>query len=588
VTINYKNLVEMQELSCQKNRNHPIFGTKLKGQYQWMTYGDFAVKVNQMRAGLASLGVTKGDKVAIISANSASWAICSYGTFSLAAQFVSMYETQTLEDWHYITNDCEAKVLFASTKEIYQKVLPLIGKTPHLKHVVCIDKKVDGGLSFDGLLEIGLAHPVDSVYPDKNDPMGLIYTSGTTGNPKGVLLSHENIMCQLRAFDHFFEVDANDRSLSFLPWAHVFGQVGEVHLLIALGFSTALAESVKTIVDDLAIIKPTLLFSVPRIFNKIYDGVQEKMRKAPAPIKKLFKKGMEISQKKKDGHSLSIVEKGIFFLAVRLVFSKIRARFGGRLRYAFSGASALSPDVARFIDNLNIPVYEGYGLSETAPIISFNYPGSHKIGSVGKVIPEAEVTIDVEKGNGVDEGEILVKGTNVMLGYFKLPEETAKVLDANGVLRTGDMGKFDQEGFLHITGRIKEQYKLENGKFVVPSPLEEELKLSPYINQAFIYGLNKLHNVALIVVESAKVEEYAQTQGISGTIDELLAHETIRDLFSLELKNNQNSFKGYEKIRNFLLIAEEWTPENGLMTPTLKLKRNKVADRYSQQLQALY
>lgn len=588
MTIPFKNLVEMQEYSTQTFADRPIYGTKVNGTYQWMTYREFGEQVNHFRAGLAALSVAKGDKVAVISANSTKWAIGAYATYGLGAHYVPMYETQLYEDWKYIVNDCKAKVLLVANTEIFEKTQSLISEIDSLQTVINLQDGAEGASSYDGVIASGKEKAVASIFPAESDTMGLIYTSGTTGKPKGVELSHGNILCNVRIFDDLFKVSPDDRSLAFLPWAHVFGQVGEVHLLIALGFSAGFVESVNTIVENLAEIRPTLFMSVPRVYNKIYDGVNEKMRNAPGPIQALFKKGMELAKKKSSGESLGFVESLTFALADKVIFNKIRGRFGGRLRYAFSGASALNPAVAEFLGNLNIPVYEGYGLSETSPIISCNAPAYYKLGTVGKVAPGITVKIDTSVGNSDVEGEIINYGPNTMKGYFNLPEETAKVMTNDGGFRTGDLGRIDEDGFLKITGRIKEQYKLENGKYVVPSPLEEELKLSPFISQAFLYGSNKKYNVAIIVAEAAKLKQYASANGLSDDLGSLVREQKIKELFLSEIKSNSMSFKGYEVPKNIAIVTEEWTTDNGFLTPTLKLKRNKVYEAYQNQIEGLY
>lgn len=586
----YENLVQILEDSAVRFKDRPIYGTKnKKGSYEWVTYGEFKIMVDQTRAGLWQLGLRPGNKVAIIAANSLEWAVAAYATYGLGGQFVAMYENQSVSDWKYILKDCGAKILFVSTHAIFAKTKDLMSELSTLKNIINIQNTaISDDSSFERLKSVGAQHPVTPVFPQKNDPMGLIYTSGTTGNPKGVILSHENVLCNLRAIDKVFDFSENDVSLCFLPWAHIFGQVAEVHLLIARGYSAGFAEGVNTIVQNLAEVKPTLLFSVPRIFNRIYDGVQEKMKNSPLPIRLLFEKAMKLATRKKAGEELSLTEEVVLTLADKIIFKKIRGRFGGRLRYALSGASALNPDVARFIDNLNIQVYEGYGLSETAPMIAVNSPGHRIIGSVGKAIPEVKIVIDRSVTSGGEEGEIINYGPNIMIGYHNQPEETAKVMTADGGFRTGDLGRLDKDGFLFITGRIKEQYKLENGKYVVPSPLEEELKLSPFITQAFLFGDNKPYNVVVVSVDMARIRTFAKQNEISGDDKSLLEHKAIKALMQEELENNQKNFKGYERPKKFALVADEWNVDNGLLTPTLKVKRKQVLAKYQGLIEGLY
>ena len=366
---------------------------------------------------------------------------------------------------------------------------------PSLRTLIVLDAVPDaatgepaGVVSYASLLNTG--HSVPSVMPKPSDTAGLIYTSGTTGNPKGVVLTHDNIASNVSATHAIFPMELADRSLSFLPWAHVFGQTAELHTLLSTGASMAICEGVDRILDNLAEVQPTLLFSVPRIFNKIYTSVQQQIAARPKAVQMLVHRALEVAAKERTGERLKVRELALLTLVDRLVFSKVRARFGGRLKYAFSGGAALSREVAEFIDSLGITVYEGYGLTETSPVVTANAPGARKIGSVGRPIPGVRVEIDPAMGvskpsaDGKStrfEGEIVVYGHNVMQGYHNRPEENDKVMMPDGGFRTGDLGKLDEDGFLWITGRIKEQYKLENGKYVTPVPIEEELKLSPFI-----------------------------------------------------------------------------------------------------------
>ena len=314
----------------------------------------------------------------------------------------------------------------------------MVGQVPDLAWVINIEGKESDDSSFKGLLKLGKSHPAEVVFPDSEDLMGFIYTSGTTGRPKGVMLSHNNVLSNCIATDQMFDFAPGDVTLSFLPWAHIFGQVGELHLLIYRGFCTGFAENVTTITDNLKEIKPTVLMAVPRIFNKIYDGVNLKMREKGGPIAAIFFNGLELQQKVKEGQSIGFFDKIVLGLAKNVVFKKVKEAFGGRLRYAISGAAALDPKIAHFIDNLGIVVFEGYGLSETSPMISANRNGAVQIGSVGKLIPGVTVKIDTSIASGKpDEGEIICYGPNVMKGYHNLPEETKKVLTEDGGFRTG-------------------------------------------------------------------------------------------------------------------------------------------------------
>ncbi len=596
---NFSNLVEMQEMACQKYAHQELYGTKYPDGYRWITFGEYGDMVNAMRSGLKSLGVQRGDKVAIIARNCVEWSVTAYASYSLMAQYVPMYESQQSDEWKYIVQDCGAKVLFVATADIYEQVKKWTDDIPHLKSIISLgleQKSLPSPSqlqnSYRDLLKYGQTHPVPSEKPESSWPMGLVYTSGTTGQPKGVILTHGNILSNLNVIPSVVDLSGEDRTLAFLPWAHIFGQVAEVHAPLFSGFSCGIAESVTTIVDNLSEIHPTLLFSVPRVFNRIYDGVNAKMKDAPAPIRWLFETGIKLSNKKRDYGPLSTMEHILLEVANRIVFEKIRQRFGGRLRVAVSGASALNIEVAKFIDNLGINILEGYGLSETSPLISVNTIQARKLGSVGKIIKDVRVVIDkTVLGDAVSEsqdGEIVVYGPNVMVGYHNLADETQKVFTKDKGFRTGDLGHLDEEGYLFITGRIKEQYKLENGKYVVPTIIEDSLKLSPYINQAFLYGTNKPYNVVLLGVDMPVLLKWASKMGITPKGGQLCDHPAVKELFQKEMEAFSKVAKEYEKPKKFSLVQDEWTIENGLMTPSMKIKRASIYNRYQNTIDFLY
>ncbi|MBX3229917.1 MAG: long-chain fatty acid--CoA ligase [Labilithrix sp.] len=579
----FETLVDIFTDAVKTYPDNPLFGTKKDGTWSWMTYLEFGKAVDGFRAGLSSLGVGRGDRVVCIANNRPEWAIAAYACYGLGAAFVPMYEAQTAKDWEFIIKDCDAKIVLAATDGITDKLLALEGAIPSVQHVVSMDpatKTTDKVKSFKELR--ATAKKVPSIKPDPEDTAGFIYTSGTTGNPKGVILSHTNIASNVSAMHAVFPMSPMDRSLSFLPWAHVFGQTVELHGLLSMGASMAIAESVEKILDNLAETKPTLLFSVPRIFNKLYAAVQKQISSKPPIIQNMVKSALASRAKQRKGEEVGVVEGLVLAITDKVVFSKVRARFGGQLKYAFSGGAAISTEVAEFIDSLGVTVYEGYGLSETSPIATANWPNNRKIGSVGKAIPGVSVSIS-------DDGEIVVHGPNVMKGYHNRPDENAAVRTADGGFKTGDMGRIDKDGFLFITGRLKEQYKLENGKYVVPTPLEEQLKLSPLVLNCMVYGDNKPYNVALVVANVDALKKWASDNGLGESDpDKLLAHTKVRGLMKKEIDTYGEKFKGFEGVKDFALIGDDFTTENGLLTPSLKVKRRQVTDKYKDVIESLY
>jgi long-chain acyl-CoA synthetase len=582
----FKNLVDLWEKSCKSFAERELFGTKRDGSWSWMTYGEFKELVDAFRGGLASLGVGAGDKVGMISNNRVEWAVAAYATYGLKAAFVPMYEAQKSDEWQFILDDCSAKIVIGSTNEIYAKLQSIKDKVPSLEHVVGLEADAEDDHSYAHLLEVGRKSAALAQQPEGKDTAGFIYTSGTTGNPKGVILSHSNICSNINAIHEVFPFGADDRSLSFLPWAHSFGQTCELHTLVSMGCSMGINDDVTNLVANLAEVQPTILFAVPRIFNRIYDGVNKQMTEKPGFIQSLFKSGVKNATKKANGQDVGVMAGIGMSLADKLIFSKIRAKFGGRLRFAISGSAALSKEVAEFIDALGIEVYEGYGLTETSPIATANFPGARKIGSVGKAIPGVTISIDKTVTSDPKNGEIVIKGPNIMQGYHNRQDENDKVLMSDGSFRSGDMGFLDDDGYLYITGRIKEQYKLENGKYVVPSPLEEELKLSPFIANVMIHGANKPYNVALVVPDQDALKKWASETGVDlGSIEK---SDEVQRLIEKELAERSTSFKGFEKPKKFLITAEDFTTDNGLLTPTMKLKRRNVLEKYEKDLDALY
>ncbi|MBX3185483.1 MAG: long-chain fatty acid--CoA ligase [Labilithrix sp.] len=579
----FQTLVDVYHDAIKTFPDSPLFGTKKSGHWDWMTYLEFGKLTDGFRAGLSELGLKRGDRIAIIANNRAEWAVAAYACFGLGVAFVPMYEAQLPKDWEFIVKDCEAKALIVATDAICEKTKDFLESVPSLTHIISLDaatKATDKVKTFKALAATKAKVP--TIKPEPKDVACFIYTSGTTGNPKGVILSHGNIASNVSAIHDCFPMSSMDRSLSFLPWAHSFGQTVELHGLFSMGASLAIAESVEKILDNLAETKPTLLFSVPRIFNKLYAAVQKQISTKPGIVQSMVKTSLATRGKQRLGQEVSLAEGLVLALTDKVVFSKVRARFGGNLKYAFSGGAAISTEVAEFIDGLGITVYEGYGLTETSPIATANWPDNRKIGSVGRAIPGVSISIS-------EEQEIIVHGPNVMLGYHNRKEENDAVFTADGGFRTGDMGKLDDEGFLFITGRIKEQYKLENGKYVVPTPLEEQLKLCPYVLNVMVYGDNKPYNVALVVANADAVKKWGAENGVSeGDADKLMTNSKVRALFKSELDKYGEKFKGFEGIKDFALTAEDFTTENGMLTPSLKVKRRKVVEKYQSVIEALY
>ena len=589
---NFRNLVELYESSVDRYADNQLFGTRHTEGWRWITYGEFGKQVDHARGGLAGLGIESGDRVAVISDNRVEWAIGAYATYGLGAAWVPMYEAQLAKEWKFILGNSGAKIAIVGDDGIRAQLDDLRKDLPELGQIVVIRGEAGGdSISWAEMQARGADNPIDTVEPASEDLACLIYTSGTTGQPKGVMLSHGNITSNVNVFPDMFDIGPDDRTASFLPWAHSFGQTIDLHFMIGAGASAGLT-SAQTLMDDLADLKPTILVSVPAVYNRLYDALQKMMAAKGGVTRTLFDRALANEQKRAglaaDGKTTRWVEMQ-HDMYDKLVFSKVRNGFGGQLRYSISGGAAISVEVAEFISALGLTVYEGYGLTETSPVAAANTPTYRKVGSIGKEIPGVTIDIDRELTDDPEIGELIIHGPNVMLGYFNLPEENEKALTADRGFRTGDLGYRDDDGFLFIRGRIKEQYKLENGKYVVPSPIEEQLQLSGYVTNIMVYGEQRPYNVAVIVPDMDALTKWAADHGLGDLSGEaLLESDTVSDLYQREIDRLSGSIKGYEQVRGFVLEDEEFTPENGMLTPSLKVKRKAVLDRYGDDLEKLY
>ncbi len=589
---NFRNLVELYESSVDRYADNQLFGTRHTEGWRWITYGEFGKQVDHARGGLAGLGIESGDRVAVISDNRVEWAIGAYATYGLGAAWVPMYEAQLAKEWEFILGNSGAKIAIVGDDGIRAQLDDLRKDLPELGQIVVIRGEAGGdSISWAEMQARGADNPIDTVEPASEDLACLIYTSGTTGQPKGVMLSHGNITSNVNVFPDMFDIGPDDRTASFLPWAHSFGQTIDLHFMIGAGASAGLT-SAQTLMDDLADLKPTILVSVPAVYNRLYDALQKMMAAKGGVTRTLFDRALANEQKRAglaaDGKTTRWVEMQ-HDMYDKLVFSKVRNGFGGQLRYSISGGAAISVEVAEFISALGLTVYEGYGLTETSPVAAANTPSYRKVGSIGKEIPGVTIDIDRELTDDPEIGELIIHGPNVMLGYFNLPEENEKALTADRGFRTGDLGYRDDDGFLFIRGRIKEQYKLENGKYVVPSPIEEQLQLSGYVTNIMVYGEQRPYNVAVIVPDMDALTKWAADHGLGDLSGEaLLESDTVSDLYQREIDRLSGSIKGYEQVRGFVLEDEEFTPENGMLTPSLKVKRKAVLDRYGDDLEKLY
>lgn len=581
----FESLVDLCNRSCEKFATRPLFGTKGPDGWSWTTYAGFHELVVRCRAGLSNLGVTGGDKVAILSNNCVPWAVCAHATWALGATLVPMYEAQLESERQFILSESGATVVFAANEAIAGRLAAVRANLPALRHVIVFEGARTDPTSYAALLDRTRATAPPSPAPvDERVTANLIYTSGTTGLPKGVLLTHGNVVSNVNALHQIFVFEPEDRSLSFLPWAHAFGQI-ELHTFMSMGCAMALNRDIACLAEDAAAIQPTILVAVPRVFTRIYCAVREQIQRQPSLVQAILRTAIRSAPVHDGGAPMGIARRLVHGIVDRLVFSKVRQRLGGRIKFAICGSAALGHEVAQFMEAIGLRVYEGYGLTETSPIVSANCPQHRRLGSVGIVIPGSRVVIESPSGTR-GEGQIVVYGPNVMQGYYRRPQETEAVLLADGGLRTGDLGYMDDDGFLYVTGRIKDQFKLDNGKYVMPGPLEEALKSSPYIASAFIYGDDRPHCVAIIALDMGRLGAWARKQGFE--VRDAATDGRVRALIRDELEERSAGFRHFERIAAFALVTDDFTTESGLITPTLKLKRRVAIDKYRPLLESLY
>ena len=587
------NLVELFESSTEKFANNRLFGTKNKqsGIFDWITYSDVRKRVDNFRSGLAYHNIKKGDAVGIISSNRVEWAVAAFAAYGLGARFVPMYESENYRTWEYIIKDSNVRFLLVSTPAIYEQIKQLKDKIPALENIYIID--TTGEQSMNHLESIGETKIVPSHIPASSDIASLIYTSGTTSEPKGVLLTHGNFTSNARAGYRRYinQLDQDSVSLSILPWAHSYGQTAELYNWFFFGGSIGFMQSMESLADDFVKVKPSFLIAVPRVFNKIYAGIHQKMHEEGGFKLKLFNSSLKAARKYRLNQGrVGLDTKMMYWIGSKLVFSKIKERFGGELLGSITGSAQMNEEVTSFFADIGISVYNCYGLSETSPAITMNSPELNRQGSVGSALEFIEIRIDRSMVDDLsDDGEIQVMGPNLMVGYHNKPETTKEVFTEDGWLRTGDRGKLDADGFLYITGRLKEQFKLENGKYVFPSAIEEDIVLLPYIETAMIYGDGRPYNICIVVPDHTILNKTAKQLNIKTEVDKLIHSPFVQEFVGIEIRKSlKEKYGSYEIPKKFIFADEPFTVENGFLTQTLKLKRRLVIEKFKDQIEALY
>jgi long-chain acyl-CoA synthetase len=568
---------------------------KANGQWQTVSHREIERRVTQLAAALADVGIRKGDRIAMLSENRPEWAITDYAALGLGVTDAPLYPTLPANQVAYILNDCQARAVFLSTQEQLEKVLEIRADVPSLEYIVLFDdtgRGAEGVHRFSDFLQRGQT-AIDEgragdfratalgVEPD--DLATLIYTSGTTGDPKGVMLTHHNLASNIAAVHQHDVIKLNPgaKVLSFLPLSHVFERMVDYYYWDS-GVSIAYAESIDKVADNLLEVQPEYMVSVPRLFEKIYAKVM-----GATGIKRtlvMWAKGVgeDYAGRQLNGEQIPGALSFKYRIADKLVFSKLRERTGGQLKAAISGGAPLSGEIAKFFFAAGLPVYEGYGLTETSPVLTANRPGAVKLGSVGRVVPGTEIRIDAT-------GEILARGPQVMKGYWNKPDATAEVIDTDGWFHTGDVGEFDAQGFLRITDRIKNLIVTAGGKNIAPQPIENQATMSPFIAQAVMIGDRRNFPTLLVVPDFENLRPWAEQQGIDTSDSQRLAADgRVRQLLESEALGRLEGFARYELPKKVTVLTDEFTVDSGLLTPTMKVKRKAVEQRYSGEIEAMY
>lgn len=590
-----KHLAVMVRNSADKHAGESAIRGKIDGQWVSRTYGEMQTMIDNLASALLEMDVKPEEKVGIFSANRPEWAVADFAVLSLRGITVPIYGTNTEKQAAYIINDASLRIVFAGDQVQYDKLKAVIDDCPTFKIIIALTDDInisdEGSYHFSECLKKGEAagrkSDIEKILADagSEELATLIYTSGTTGDPKGVMLTHENFDSQFRAIDERFAIGPKDRSLCFLPLSHAYERTWSYYIF-RQGAVNNYIEDPGKIVEYMPDVNPTAMVSVPRLFEKIYATVQEGLQSA-SPVKKaLFnwatRVGLKYQYRKRDGKMVGPLLGFNHALADKLVLSKIRNVVGGEKNFFSAGGAPLSQEIEEFFLAANLLVCQGYGLSETAPMLSCNAPGGFKFGTVGRPIKDCVIKID-------DTGEILAKGPMIMKGYYNKPEATQEAFNEDGWFRTGDVGHLDEDGYLRITDRIKDLIITSGGKNIAPLHIETLVGLDFYIEQICTIGDKRKYISALIVPNFPALEEWATEKGVTFTSrEDLVQNKKVKDFYEERIKLNSGELAQYEKIKAFTLLPGEFTQDGGELTPTQKVKRKVIAEKYADIIDSMY
>lgn len=575
----------------------PALMYKAGGKFLGISYTDLRQRTELLANGFAALGMKKGDRAAIISENRPEWIMADQALALLGVVTVPIYPTMSTKQSEFILNDAGVRLVIVSNQFQLNKLKKIGAAVRSLELVVVMNEKEQITeqriMAFSSVIEKGREfgrHNPDFIQLSRRmmkpaDLLTIIYTSGTTGNPKGVMLTHGNMSSNVLAAGSVLSFTPNDTLLSFLPLSHAFERMAGYYTALACGVNIAFAESVDSVRDDMVEIRPTIITSVPRLFERIHGRMSRQVENGSAGKRRIFNwavnTGREFALARRNGF-ISPGLRAKRTLADRLVFAKLRQATGGRIRYFVSGGAALPREFGEFFEAVGLTILEGYGLTESSPVIAVNRLENYKFGTVGQPIPGVEVKI-------APDGEILARGPNIMKGYWKHPEATAQVIDKNGWLHTGDIGMLDAEGFLYVTDRKKHLFVSSGGKNIAPQPIENLFLTSKYIEQFMLIGDRRTYLTALIVPDFDALREYADERSLQyGSNTELTAHPDINQLIEQDIAEIQRDLSSYERVRRFTLLDKPFSIEEGEMTPTLKVRRKMVEERYAHLIEDMY
>jgi long-chain acyl-CoA synthetase len=565
-----------------------VLAAKENGQWRGYSLTEFQQAVAELSYALIKMGIVPGDRIASISNNRPEWNFLDMAIMEIGAIHIPIYPTISEEDYRYILNHAEVRLIFLSSEDIYRRISPIVSEVPSIMEVFRFTSHTELRNVID-LREIGRNNPnPDEVERRKaeiktDDVATIIYTSGTTGNPKGVMLTHQNLISNFISVSYIPTFGSEGRALSFLPLCHVYERMLN-YMYLYLGISIYYAESLGTIGDNIKEINPDMMCAVPRVIEKLFDKIMSAGHKLKGVKHAIFNWAVYLADHYDvSGHNTAWYNFRLG-IADRLVLSKWRAALGGKFKIVVSGGAAIAPRLIRIFRAAGIPIYEGYGLTETSPVIATTSsdPNGFKVGTVGPPMPGVELKI-------ADDGEILCKSPGVMKGYYKEPALTKLVIDEDGWFHTGDIGVIEPAGQLRITGRKKEIFKTSLGKYIAPEAVENKIKTSPVVDNVMVVGENQRFAAALIVPDFQKLREYCTHKGIAVSSNkEMIERVEVFKLFAHEIDKKNRQLGKTEQIRKFILLPDEWTVMSGEMTPTLKLKRNNVTEKYKNEIAQIF